>query len=332
MIFRRQPAVSRRKKAVYDARRASPVSAANFTVWREQHLYGFFSSLGRLMARPWSSLLTALVMGMALALPLLFFLIVQNAIALSAGWHEAREISVFLKLHIDPKTVSNVVARLQHRGDIAAVAVKTPEQGLAEFRNQSGFADALQVLPYNPLPTLLLLTPRVGTNTAEELDLVAQLRAEPEVDLVQYDAIWRRRLGAILDLAERAVDVLAALLGLGVLLVVGNTVRLDIQDRSEEIAICRLLGASKGFVRRPFLYMGFWYGIASGIVALILVALVQLTLTDVVSRLLASYDERFAFNGLNGFIVFAVFFISGLLGWLGAWIASSRHLAQRQFQ
>ncbi|MDE1886130.1 MAG: permease-like cell division protein FtsX, partial [Xanthomonadaceae bacterium] len=221
--------------------------------WREQHLYSLFSSLGRLAARPWATALTLAVLGFALALPLLFWLLLDNARGLAGNVGEAGAISAFLKPGTDVTAVQAFAARLRARADVAAVTVKTPEQGLDEFRERSGFADALKVLHYNPLPAVLIVDPR-----GDPGPLAAQLRADPAVDQVQYDAQWRQRLNAILVLALRGAQVLAGLLALAALLVIGNTVRQDIAGRSEEIAVMQLLGAEAGFVRRPFLYSGFW--------------------------------------------------------------------------
>ena len=293
--------------------------------WREQHLYGLFSSLGRLAARPWATLLTVLVMALALALPLLLYLVLANARQLHGDLRDAGAVTVFAKPHLDAAAVDALAQRLRARADIAAVVVRTPEQGLAEFRGQSGFAEAIGVLHDNPLPAVLLVTPRDG---AQASGLVAELGRESDVDLVQYDAAWRQRLDAILGAATRAAQVLAALLALAVLLVVGNSVRLDIAGRAEEITVMQLLGASSGFVRRPFLYAGLWYGTVSAALALIIVAVVEIALTAPLKQLVASYDHRFAVHGLGIEAAAATLAIGAVLGWLGAWLAASRHLAR----
>lgn len=312
--------------ATHGASRRAARSRLNLRAWREQHSYSFYSSLGRLVARPWATALTALVMGLALALPLLLFLMLQNLQGLSAGWQEAREITVFLKPEIEDKAAVQFAETLRARSDVTAVKIRTPNEGLAEFRNRSGFADALKVLQANPLPTVLLITSRESTSTSRMLELVNQLKTEARIDLVQYDAAWRQRLAAILALGERAVQVLAALLAMGTLLVVGNTVRLDIQSRSAEIGTLQLLGASNGFVRRPFLYIGLWYGLLSGFVALILVLAVQLVLSDALVHLLSSYDNRFALSALSLLLALVVLVTSTCLGWLGAWLVATRQL------
>lgn len=328
-MFGKKPSGNRLKpvQAPRPAERTPPRRRLGLASWRDQHLYSLFSSLGRLLARPWATALTALVMALALALPLLFLVLLDNARGLAGGWQDAREITVFLRPAADAQVATALATRLAARSDVAAVKPVTPEQGLAEFRAMSGFADALDVLQFNPLPHVLIVTPREMRGAAEP-PVLAVLRSEPEVDLVQYDAAWRRRLGAVLGLAQRAVLVLAGLLGLATLLVVGNTVRLDIQSRAEEIAVMQLIGASPGFVRRPFLYTGIWYGLFSGVLALLVLFAVQWALQAPVNQLLESYDHRFMLHGLAPAAAAAVPLLSAVLGWLGAMLATARHLAE----
>jgi cell division transport system permease protein len=294
--------------------------------WRDQHFYGFFSSLGRLAARPWSTGLTVLVLGFALALPLLFWLVFDNARELSGGLREAREVTAFLKPGLDARSAGICADELRQRNDVAAVLLRTPEQGLAEFRQLSGFGEALDALQGNPLPTVLVVTPREATDL-DEPPLVAALRADTRVDLVQYDAAWRRKLSGILHFGERVVAVVAALLALATLLVIGNTVRMDIQARSAEISVMQMIGASNGFVRRPFLYAGLWYGLLGAAFALLIVVAVELALAEPIGRLVDSYAHRFALHGIGLDAVVAVVGASALLGWCGAWIVTARHLA-----
>ena len=301
--------------------------------WREQHLYSLVSSLGRLAARPLATALTLTVMSLAMALPLLFWLLLDNARDLSGSVQDARAVSVFLKPDLDAVAVQRLAQRLRERGDVAVVQVKSPEQGLAEFRGQSGFADALRVLHYNPLPAVLIVTLRGNAPTTDAAPaLVAEHGGDPGVDLVQYDAQWRQRLNAILLLAARAAVVLASLLALAALLVVGNTVRLDIQGRSDEIAVMQLLGANDGFVRRPFLYTGFWYGTLAGVLTLVLIGVVEWALAAPLAQLAASYQHRFDVHGLALSAMGAVLGTGAMLGWLGAWLTASRHIALSQPQ
>jgi cell division transport system permease protein len=307
--------------------RAARAQRLGLRAWREQHLYSLFSSLGRIAARPLATLLTLLVMALALAMPLLLFVLLDNAQQLRGDMQQAGAISVFLKPNQDAAVAETLARRLRARAGVASVTVKTPEQGLQEFRSQSGFADAMKVLHENPLPAVLVVTPRADAAGADApAQLAGSLGAEPEVDLVQYDAAWRQRLDAILGAATRFAEVLAGLLALAALLVVGNTVRLDILGRSEEITVMQLLGASSAFVRRPFLYTGLWYGAFSAVLALAVIAAVELLLFKPLADLVASYDHRFAIHGMGWQPALATLALGAALGWLGAWLAASRHL------
>ena len=301
----------------------------NLRAWRTQHRDCFVESVRRLAARPLATLLTLAVLALALTLPLLFALALDNARGLGGNLDDARAISVFLKPNLDPAAVQALALRLRARADVAGVQLTTPEQGLDEFRSRAGFAEALDVLHYNPLPAVLVVMPRAAAPDAAPA-LVADLEHESMVDLVQHDAQWRQRLNAILAVVARATTVLALLLALAALLVIGNTVRLDIQARREEIAVMQLLGASDAFVRRPFLYTGIWYGALAGLLSLAVLGAVEWALAAPLSALTASYDHRFDLHGLSLAGTLLVLGGSLALGWLGAWLAASRHIALGQ--
>ncbi|MEO8011592.1 MAG: permease-like cell division protein FtsX [Dokdonella sp.] len=306
-------------------RRARRPLGARFSGWRQAHRDSLAASVQRLVARAWATSLTVLVIGLALALPLLLHVILDNARQLSGGLRDAREVTVFLKPTLDAPAATAFAAEIDGRGDVVAVSMRSPEQGLAEFRQLSGFAEALDVLAHNPLPSVLVVTPRSG-ESAENVQLIAELDADVRVDMVQHDAAWRQRLTALLGFGERAMLALVGLLALATLLIVGNTVRMDIQGRAEEIAVLQLIGASDAFVRRPFLYAGVCYGILGGALALLAVAAVQLVLAEPLQALLTSYQNRFDIHPYRALDAAALVGISALLGWLGAWIVSTSHL------
>jgi cell division transport system permease protein len=206
---------------------------------------------------------------------------------------------------------------------VAAVEHRTPAQGLAELRERSGLADVLAGVEGNPLPHLLVVTPK-----GDEALLAGALQALPEADLVQHDAAWRQRLDNWLRFGARFALVLAVLLGLGALLVVSNTVRMDIQSRREEIGVLQLLGATDGFIRRPFLYLGVSYGVVAGALALAMLTAADVALRAPLAELATSYGSRFALQGFDlaqgaGIVVGA-----GLLGWLGAGLVAGHYLRQ----
>ncbi|UKE47577.1 permease-like cell division protein FtsX [Xanthomonas cerealis] len=293
-------------------------------VWWDHHLHSIVYSLGRAMRKPWATQLTMAVMALALALPLGLSIALDNLKQFAGNVQQSRDINVFLKTGVDAAAANALAATLRGRPDVAAVALRTPEQGMAELRDSAGLGDALDALDDNPLPTLLIVTPAA----ADDAQLAAALSALPQADLVQHDALWRKRLDGWLRFGERLVQVLSVLLGAGAALVVGNTVRLDIQSRREEIGVLQLLGASDGFIRRPFLYLGAWYGFGAGVLALGLIAASGLALGPPLAELADSYGSHFALLGLDalhsGFVLLGTL----LLGWLGAWLVTGHFLRQ----
>lgn len=291
--------------------------------WLDHHVYSFVSSLGRALRRPWATLLTIGVMAVALALPLGLWVVLDNIARFGGELQQSREITVFLKPGLGLDRAQALATNLRGRGDVAAVKVKTPAEGLQELRDRGGLGAAIDALGDNPLPSVLIVSPR-GDETA----LAESLSALPEADQVQHDAQWRKRLDGWLRFGGRVVWVLGLLLGLGALLVVGNTVRLDIQSRREEIGVLQLLGASDGFIRRPFLYLGAWYGLAAGALALGLLALAAWALRAPLADLAATYGSRFALAGFAPPVLVGVVVGAALLGWLGAGLVAGHFLRQ----
>ena len=291
--------------------------------WFNHHAHSLVSSLGRALRRPWATLLTIGVMAVALALPLGLWAVLDNISRFGGELQQSREITVFLKPGLGLDRVQSLATSLRGRGDVASVKVKTPDEGLKELRERGGLGDAIDALGDNPLPSVLVVSPR-GDETA----LAESLSALPEADQVQRDAQWRKRLDGWLRFGGRVVWVLGLLLGLGALLVVGNTVRLDIQSRREEIGVLQLLGASDGFVRRPFLYLGAWYGLAAGALALGILTLAWMALQSPLAALAARYGSTFALRGLEPLAALGVLAGAGLLGWLGAGLVTGHYLRQ----
>jgi cell division transport system permease protein len=305
---------------------AKPVRHSRTAMWRRQHAWCLRDSLRQLARRPFGTALTIVVMGLALALPLAFYLLLVNVQHLATALGDSQSVNVFLKTDVAADGAQKFAATLRARADVGTVALRTPQQGLAELAAMQGFGDAIKSLPDNPLPFVLLVEPRPGANRAQVETLVAAIRAMPGVDLVQDNGQWRARLDALIAVGQRVTLLLAALLGAAAVLVIGNTVRLDIRSRANEIIVQQLIGASAGFVRRPYLYEGAWYGLAAGFVAVLLVLLLEAVLAAPVRELVASYTGRLHFGGLSWATLGIGWAIALVLGWLGALIASSRHL------
>jgi cell division transport system permease protein len=259
--------------------------------------------------------------------PLALALLLGNLKSLAGAVEQAREIGVFLALELDETSQLGALQAVRDLPGVAAVTLRTPEEGLAEFQRYAGFGEALALIEDNPIPAVLEVIPAADARASE---LVSAIEAIEGVELVQHDALWRQRLDAWLALGERGVQALGLLLLLGALLVVGNTVRLDVQGRAEEISVIQLLGGTPGFIRRPFLYLGAWYGLLSGIAAIGLLAALNLGLADSVGALVASYDSRFRLQGFGIAATLGVTCGAAALGWLGAFLAVGHHLRQGQ--
>ena len=292
--------------------------------WLNHHLHSVVFSLGRAARKPWATALTVAVMALALALPLGLSIALDNLKHFAGSVQQSRDINLFLKTDVDAAAAQELVTSLRARADVGQVLLRTPDEGLAELRQNAGLGEAIDALGENPLPTLLIVTPANGDDAA----LAKSLEALPQADLVQHDALWRQRLDGWLNFGARLVQVLSALLGLGAALVVGNTVRLDIQARREEIGVLQLLGASDGFIRRPFVYLGAWYGLAAGALALGLIALCGLALRPPLANLSQSYGSPFTLHGLDLLHSGMVLAGTTILGWLGAWLVTGHFLRQ----
>ena len=297
-----------------------------FANWQEHHRWSAASSLRRLAARPLGSLLTIAVMGLALALPLAFYLLLGNVQQLGHALGQSQTISVFLQPDQTAPQAQLLARQLGDRPEVATVTVKTPQQGLDELAHMQGFSGALDALDDNPLPYVLQLQPRAEVSAQALEQLVADVRTLRSVDLVQDSGSWRQRLDALLGVGNRAVLVLASLLALAALLVVGNTIRVDIASRSEEIGVLLLVGASGAFVRRPYLYAGIWYGLFSGLLAALLAVAIELALAAPVAQLSQAYDGKLQIGGLPPWLLLAVPLAAAVLGWLGARLVSAWQL------
>ncbi|HEY9052793.1 MAG TPA: permease-like cell division protein FtsX [Gammaproteobacteria bacterium] len=306
-----------------------PLRNAPLKAYFIHHVRTLIASLGFLTRNALSSLMTVAVIAIALALPSGMYVLLNNLSNVSVGWDNSAQISLFLKNSVSEKQAGALVAKLKLYDDIDKVELIHRDSALTEFQRISGFGDAIAALGDNPLPHVLTIQPVVDPNRPDKIGyLIKTLEKLPEVDIAQLDLQWVKRLYSMLEIAQRGIWVISALLGLAVLLVVGNTIRLDIQNRREEIEVTKLIGATNAFIRRPFLYTGLWYGISSGILAWILTVLSISLVEDSVARLAMLYNSGFEISGLSGSETLTLIGISCALGLLGSWLAVSRHLKE----
>ncbi len=288
------------------------------------HADNLVGAVGRVAERPLGSLMTILVIAIALVVPAGLRVMVDNARALSGTWEGVADFTVYLEMAVDEETAEMLAQRVAQRPDVDQAELVTRSDALEDFRAYSGFGEALDLLDDNPLPHALVVRP-AGTGANLET-LVADLDSLEETALVQLDTAWLERLRAILELARRVVDVTTVLLSLAVIAIIGNTIRLEIGNRREEIEIVKLVGASDGYIRRPFLYLGLCYGVGAGVLAALIVVLGLGLVAAPARALMGLYGSNYRLAGLGVGDTALLLGIGAFLGWAGAGIAVARHL------
>lgn len=314
-------AVTRHSDAVAPVRSSSPLS-----IWFTRHLSTSIGSLGRLFRQPFASLMIVLVIAVTLAIPAALNLVVKNAQAVSNGWDNALDFSIYLQRDLNESEAEELARLIQQRADVEHVQLITASEALADFKQQSGFGEALDQLSENPLPHTLVVRPSPANTSQSMILLQEELANLPESDFVQVDTEWVQRFHAILDIVRQAIVIGATLLGIAIVVIIGNTIRLDIQNRREEIEVTKLIGASNAFVRRPFLWSGFWYGLFGGGLALGLVQYGLFLLEQPAARLAGLYQSSVTVLALTLDENLAILGIGVLLGLVGSWFAAARHM------
>jgi len=297
--------------------------------WGRRQLYSIFSSLGTLMGHRISTLMTVLVLGIAMLLPLGLYVALENLDRFDLKAEELSSITVFLKAEATDEEAMQLAGAINAREDAEAAAI-SPQQGLEEFRTASGFGRSLDVLEENPLPWVLMVQPVSSENvelSARVAELSGWLEKQPAVETIQVDSKWLQRLAGLLELGRALVAVLAVIFSVAVLVVIANTIRLDVANRSDEIEVLSLVGAENGFIRQPFLYSGLWYGLLGAVLAVALLLAGLGYLRGPMQQLLDSYGNSLPLTGISLAQVALVVAGGGFLGLIGAWLAVERYLS-----
>ncbi len=312
---------------------AKPRTSSNrsrlYFIWWNQQKQAIDFSLKRLWFNPISAWITLIAIALALSLPTSMHVLVKNLQSLTHNNQSVPTISLFLKPKITEQQANDLAELVKSQPEVLTTTVVTRDQALQDFKKISGLADTLTTLGENPLPNIVIITPKLndlGETDADLDDFSKRLKTYKEVGDVQIDVEWIQRLRAILQIAERIVAVVAALLAVTVLLVVGNTIRLDIENRKDEIRVTRLIGATNRYIRRPFLYGGLWLGLFGGVLSLLVVNIALLFLVEPVNKLSMLYGNTFNIGGIDLMTTLEVLITSSLLGLIGAWLAVSRYL------
>ncbi|NNC78040.1 MAG: FtsX-like permease family protein [Woeseiaceae bacterium] len=309
------------------AEASSPVkSSGPLSTWINRHLTTASSSLGRLASQPFASLMIILVIGVTLALPSALNLLIKNATAVSGNWDNALDFSVFLDRDMTLDEAENLATLIRQRADVATVTLVSADDALSEFVEHSGFGDALNQLSKNPLPHTLVVRPGPANTSASMTLLREELSNLPETEAVQVDTEWVQRFHAILDIVQQGVLIGSVLLGAAIVVIIGNTIRLDIQNRRDEIEVTKLIGAPNSFVRRPFLWTGFWYGLFGGLLAIGLVWSGIFMLREPIGRLAGLYQSNVAILAFDLRELGIIIGIAIGLGLFGSWVAAARHM------
>lgn len=292
-----------------------------------RHAQTLIYSLGLLLRAPFAMLMTAAVIGIALALPTSLHVLLKNAELLSGEIDGATQISLFLKRGASESQARQLVEQLGKMPEIGKIHFISKQDALKEFKQNAGFTEAMQALDENPLPHVIVIHPSMQHTSEQAMQqLMARLQGMLHVDVAQLDEEWIKRLYTIMDFIKRGVWILASMLGLAVLLVVGNTIRLAIQNRRDEIVIIKLIGGTDAFIRRPFLYTGFWYGLFGALIAFVLITITLFLLNEPLERLTRLYQSDILLSSLDAQTSLLLFAGGILLGLGGSWLAVGRHL------
>lgn len=288
--------------------------------YRDQHAQALFSSLGRLVASPFTSIMTITVLAVAISLASGFYLLVVNLQQLTGSLAAGDQISLFLRDKISDAQANSFADSIKLNPNVQHVKLITRKEALEEFKTYSGFGAAIDVLESNPLPIVLQVTPKNALDDKKGFEsLLESFKQSPEVDIAQLDMQWLERLQSILAVAQQGGTLLSLLLGVGVLFIIGNTIRLELHDRRDEVIIAKLVGATNAFIQRPFLYTGFWIGFISGVAAWFIVTGMMLILWQSVEKLSGLYGGHFHMLFLTFIETLTLLFISSVLGIVGAW-------------
>jgi cell division transport system permease protein len=318
--IRKDPSVRPVRHDTRQTKTAGGNFADKLNAYRDLHAHALFSSLGRLVGSPFTSIMTIAVLAIAISLASGFYILVVNLQQLTGNLETSNQISLFLRDDVSDAHANKLANSIRQNASVQDVKLITRAQGLAEFQTFSGFGAAINTLEKNPLPIVLQVLPKNTLEDEKGLEaLLKSFQQTPEIDIAQMDLQWVKRLQSIMAVARLFATLLNVMLGCAVLFIIGNTIRLELHNRRNEVVIAKLVGATNAFIRRPFLYTGFWIGFISGISAWFIVTALMLILRQSVDKLSGLYEGGFHMLFLNFTETLALIGISSALGVLGSW-------------
>ncbi len=311
-----------------NVRRDKPATTNRLSAYLLHHLQSLIFSLGKIYQAPTTTIMTVGVIGITLSLPGGFYIFLKNIDAMSGDFRSSTQITLYLDLKTDEKNAQALLHEIEVMPQVRLVEFVSRHEALESFRQSSGFGKSIDTLSSNPLPHSILVEPVTTIDRFEVRNLLNALQAIPEVDIAKLDTEWLDRLYTILEIAQRSVMIITILFAFAVLLIIGNTIRLDIQSRYQEIIVTKLIGATNAFIRRPFLYGGVWYGLFGGISSWIIVEIGYLAISGPLNNLKLLYQAELVIVTFSMQDFFILLSFSTLLGLIGSWIAVARHLNQ----
>ncbi|AWP31340.1 permease-like cell division protein FtsX [Pantoea eucalypti] len=295
--------------------------------WQEQWRYALRGTLSDMWRQPLATLLTVMVIAISLTLPSVCYMVWKNVSQAATQWYPAPQLTVYLSKTLDDTAAENVVAQLKQVEGVDNVNYLTREEALNEFRNWSGFGGAMDMLEQNPLPAVAIITPKLNFQNSDTMqslrDRVTKVQG---VDEVRMDDSWFARLAALTGLVGQIASMIGVLMIVAVFLVIGNSVRLSIFARRDTINVQKLIGATDGFILRPFLYGGALLGFSGAVLSLLLSEVLVLRLQSVVASVATVFGTTFSLEGFSWDEALLLLLIAAIIGWVAAWLATVQHL------
>jgi cell division transport system permease protein len=319
-VIRKDPPVRPVRQDIRQTKTAGGNFVDKLNAYRDLHAHALFSSLGRLVASPFTSVMTIAVLAIAIALASGFYILVVNLQQLTCNLETSNQISLFLRDDVSDAHANKLADIIRQNATVQEVKLITREQALTEFKTYSGFGAAINALEKNPLPIVIQVLPKNTLEDKQGLEaLLKSFQQSPEVDFAQMDLLWVERLQSIMAVARLFATLLNLMLGGAVLFIIGNTIQLELHTRRDEVVIAKLVGATNAFIQRPFLYTGFWIGFISGVSAWFIVTALMLILRHPVEKLSGLYEGGFHLLFLSFTETLALIGVSSVLGVLGSW-------------
>jgi len=309
-------------------RRHKPATSNKMAAYFLHHIQSLVFSLGKIYAAPATTIMTVAVIGITLSLPGGFYLFLKNIEAMSGDFRSSTQITLYLDIKLTEKKARALEAAVANTADVGDTQFISRQASLEAFRQTSGFGKSIDTLASNPLPHTIVVEPVISADTFAVKNLLNSLQALPGVEIAKLDTEWLERLYTILEIAKRSVAIITLLFAFAVLLIIGNTIRLDIQNRYQEIIVTKLIGATNAFIRRPFLYGGLWYGLFGGLISWLIVEIGYIAISGPLNKLNLLYQADLVLITFSFQDFIILISSSTLLGLTGSWIAVARHLNQ----